>query len=92
LGVEEVRWDRGGTDPAGEYTFLYGNENLELGTGTRFQDIVDQTQFKLEILFHWSVMVDINPEIKFRVFHVWTEFLQTFESEDEILYSCGTKL
>jgi hypothetical protein len=23
-GVEEVRWDRGGTEPAGEYTFFCG--------------------------------------------------------------------
>jgi hypothetical protein len=35
LGVQEVRWGGGGTEPAGEYTFLYGkrNENHELGTG-----------------------------------------------------------
>jgi exonuclease III len=34
LGVQEVRWDKGGTDLAGEYTFFYrkGNENHELGT------------------------------------------------------------
>jgi hypothetical protein len=34
LGVQEVRWTRGGTEPAGEYTFLYGNgnETHELGT------------------------------------------------------------
>jgi hypothetical protein len=34
VGVEEVRWDRGGTEPDGEYTFFYGkeNENHELGT------------------------------------------------------------
>jgi hypothetical protein len=33
VGVKEVRWDRGGTEPAGEYTFFYrkGNENHELG-------------------------------------------------------------
>jgi hypothetical protein len=33
--VKEIRWDKGGTEPAGEYTFLYGkgNENYELGTG-----------------------------------------------------------
>jgi hypothetical protein len=33
--VQEVRWEGGGTKPAGEYTFLYGkrNENHELGTG-----------------------------------------------------------
>jgi hypothetical protein len=34
--VQEVRWDRGGTVPDGEYTFLYEkwNENHELGTGS----------------------------------------------------------
>jgi exonuclease III len=32
--VQEVRWDGGGTEPAGEYTFFYGmwNENHKLGT------------------------------------------------------------
>jgi hypothetical protein len=35
LGVQEVRWEGGGTKPAGEYTFFYGkgNKNQELGTG-----------------------------------------------------------
>jgi hypothetical protein len=34
-GVQEVRWQGSGTEPAGEYTFFYGkrNENHELGTG-----------------------------------------------------------
>jgi hypothetical protein len=27
VGVQEVRWDGGGTEPAGEYTFFYGNGN-----------------------------------------------------------------
>jgi hypothetical protein len=33
--VQEVRREGGGTEPAGEYTFFYGNgnENHELGTG-----------------------------------------------------------
>jgi hypothetical protein len=32
--VQEVRWEGGGTEPAGEYTLFYGkgNENHELGT------------------------------------------------------------
>jgi hypothetical protein len=32
-GVQEVRWEGSGAEPAGEYTFLYGkgNENNELG-------------------------------------------------------------
>jgi hypothetical protein len=35
VGVQEVRWEGSGTEPAGEYTFFYGkvNENHELGTG-----------------------------------------------------------
>jgi hypothetical protein len=35
VGVQEVRWEGGGTEPAGEYTFFYGkgNENHELGAG-----------------------------------------------------------
>jgi hypothetical protein len=34
VGVQEVRWDTGGTEPAGNYTIFYGkgNENHELGT------------------------------------------------------------
>jgi exonuclease III len=35
VAVQEVRWNRGGSEPAGEYTFFYGNgsENHDLGTG-----------------------------------------------------------
>jgi hypothetical protein len=35
VGVKEVRWEGGGTEPAGEYTVFYGkeNENHELDTG-----------------------------------------------------------
>jgi hypothetical protein len=33
VGVQEVRWEGGATEPMGEYTFFYGkgNENHELG-------------------------------------------------------------
>jgi hypothetical protein len=35
VGVQEVRWEGGGTEPAGEYTFSCRKEieNHELGTG-----------------------------------------------------------
>jgi hypothetical protein len=34
VGVQEVRWEDGGTESAGEYTFFYGkgDENHEQGT------------------------------------------------------------
>jgi hypothetical protein len=27
VGVQEVRWEGGGTEPAGEYTFFYAKRN-----------------------------------------------------------------
>jgi exonuclease III len=35
VGVQDVRWDKGGTEPEGEYTFFYGkgNDSHELDTG-----------------------------------------------------------
>ena len=35
MGVQKVRWDKGGTVGAGDYDFTYGkgNENHQLGTG-----------------------------------------------------------
>jgi hypothetical protein len=29
LGVQEVRWDKGGTEPADDYTYFYGNGNAD---------------------------------------------------------------
>ena len=35
MGVQEVRWDRAGTEGTGDYHFFYvkGNENHQLGRG-----------------------------------------------------------
>jgi hypothetical protein len=33
LGVQKVRWDKGGTVRAGDYKFYYVKKNLQFGTG-----------------------------------------------------------
>jgi hypothetical protein len=35
VGVQEVKWETGDTEPSGKYKFFYGkgNENHQLGTG-----------------------------------------------------------
>jgi hypothetical protein len=36
VGVQEVRWDKGSTEPAGDYTFFYGNVTADHHLGTGF--------------------------------------------------------
>jgi hypothetical protein len=36
VGVQEVRWDKGGTERAEEYTFFYGAGNEDHQLETRF--------------------------------------------------------
>jgi hypothetical protein len=52
VGVQEVRWDGGGTERAGEYTFFYGkgNENAELGTGLFVHKIIIPAVKKVEFV------------------------------------------
>jgi hypothetical protein len=35
VGVQEVRWEGGGTEPVGEYTFFYGKGNENHGLENR---------------------------------------------------------
>jgi hypothetical protein len=39
VGVQEVRLDKGGTEPADDYTFSYGNGNCDCLLGTAFSHI-----------------------------------------------------
>jgi hypothetical protein len=36
VGVQEFRWESGGTELAGEYTFFYGKRDENNGLGTVF--------------------------------------------------------
>jgi exonuclease III len=36
VGIQEVRWDKGGAEPAGSYTFFYGSGNADHHLGTGF--------------------------------------------------------
>jgi hypothetical protein len=75
VGVQEVRWEGGGTRPAGEYTFLYGkaNENRELGTGSfvhrrimsavkRVEFVSDRTSY-IMLRGHWCHIIVLNIHV-----------------------------
>jgi hypothetical protein len=55
VGVQEVRWEGGVTEPEGEYTFFYrnDNENHELGTGF-FVHQRNKIRFPNTVLGHYT--------------------------------------
>ena len=52
MGLQEVRWDKGGTVQAGGYNFFYGkeNENHQLGTGFFVHQRIESAVKREELL------------------------------------------
>jgi hypothetical protein len=52
VGVQEVRWEGGGTELAGEYTFFYGKgkENNEFCTGIFVHNRIISTVKRVEFI------------------------------------------
>jgi hypothetical protein len=75
MGVQEVRWDRGGTKPVGEYTFFYekGHENHDLVTDffvqKRIISAVERVDFFIDRISsitsrgRWSDIIVLNAHI-----------------------------
>jgi hypothetical protein len=64
--VQEVKWDKGGTEPADIYTFFYGNGNVDCHLGTGTMSEVKRVEFISDRMSHlmlrgqWCVVIVLN--------------------------------
>jgi hypothetical protein len=93
-GVQEVRWEGGGTEHAGEYTSSYvkGNENHELGTGSfvhkriisavkRVESVSDRMPYII-LRGRWCHIIVLNlhaPKTKDKIDDVKDSFYEKLE-------------
>jgi exonuclease III len=69
VGVQEVRWDKGGTVRAEDYNFFYGkgNENHQLGTG--FDILVCSQLYTGLLKMIVEVLTPTAHSNRFQLFH-----------------------
>jgi hypothetical protein len=56
--VQEVRWEGGGTEPAGEYTFFDGKVNEKLN------EVRGKEEFRVEVSNRFSALEDLGAEVE----------------------------
>jgi hypothetical protein len=73
VGVQEVRWDRGGVKHSGEHTFFYrkGNDSRELGTSFLMHKKIISAIKRVEFVSILAPVITTVNNVRFEVSRRW---------------------